>query len=71
MMSQDLRNVVGTNGMRLDDLQQAVAERRERGVEFVDEITDRGYGLVIHVETPGDVKVQLYQPRYVKKPPRP
>lgn len=51
-----------------DDIAETVAELRGRGVEFKDEITDRGYGLVIHFDMPGGVKVELYQPRYEKNP---
>ena len=51
-----------------DDIEATVAELKGRDVVFDDEITDRGYGLVIHFTMPGDVKVQLYQPRYVKNP---
>ena len=47
-----------------DDIEQTVAELRGRGVEFSDEVTDQGYGLAIHFEMPGGVKVELYQPRY-------
>lgn len=51
-----------------DDIEKTVAELRERGVEFLGEITDQGYGLVIQFEMPGGVKVDLYQPRYQKSP---
>jgi hypothetical protein len=51
-----------------ENIQQTVAELRERGVEFTDSITDRGYGQVIHFTMPGGVKVELYEPRYTKKP---
>jgi catechol 2,3-dioxygenase-like lactoylglutathione lyase family enzyme len=51
-----------------DDVRATVAELRSRGVEFTDEITDRGYGLVTHFRMPGGVEVQLYQPRYEKHP---
>jgi hypothetical protein len=47
-----------------DDLRQTVAELKERGVEFTDEIEDHGYGLVTHFRMPGDFAVQLYQPLY-------
>ena len=47
-----------------DDIEATVAELRGRGVEFTDAITDFGYGLGIHFVMPGNVKVQLYQPRY-------
>jgi len=42
--------------------------RTFRGVEFTDQVTDRGYGLVTHFKVPGDFEVQLYQPRYTKHP---
>ena len=47
-----------------DDIKTTVAELSERGVEFVDEISDVGYGLAIHFEMPGGVPVELYQPAY-------
>ena len=47
-----------------DDIEQTVDELRSRGVEFVDEITDKGYGLAIRFKMPGGVEVELYQPRY-------
>ena len=46
------------------DIHETVAELRGRGVEFLDGITDQGYGLTIHFEMPGGVKVELYQPKY-------
>ena len=49
-----------------DDLEATVAELRGRGVEFLGEISDQGFGYVIHLEMPGAVKVQLYQPKYDK-----
>ena len=50
-----------------DDIEQTVAELRSRGVEL-GEIQDRGYGFVTHFTMPGDVRVELYQPRYKKNP---
>lgn len=49
-----------------DDIEATVAELRGRGVEFTDEVDDRGYGYAIHFEMPGGVKVELYQPKYAK-----
>jgi catechol 2,3-dioxygenase-like lactoylglutathione lyase family enzyme len=49
-----------------DDIHQTVAELKGRGVEFTDGVVDAGYGLVTHFKMPGDIIVQLYQPRYVK-----
>lgn len=50
-----------------DDIEQTVAELQRRGVEFLDPISDQGYGLVTHFKMPGGVEVQLYQPRYSKR----
>jgi catechol 2,3-dioxygenase-like lactoylglutathione lyase family enzyme len=47
-----------------DDIQRTVAELKQRGVEFIDAITDAGYGLTTHFRMPGDFAVQLYQPHY-------
>jgi catechol 2,3-dioxygenase-like lactoylglutathione lyase family enzyme len=49
-----------------DDIAQTVGELRARGVEFTQEVEDRGYGLVTFFKVPGGFKVQLYQPRYTK-----
>ena len=51
-----------------DDIKKTVAELKRRGVEFTGEIQDHGYGLVTHFRVPGDFAVQLYQPRYSKRP---
>jgi Glyoxalase/Bleomycin resistance protein/Dioxygenase superfamily len=50
-----------------DDLQKTVGELKQRGVEFTDEISDQGYGLVTRFKMPGQVEASLYQPRYSKK----
>ena len=47
-----------------DDIEETVAELKARGVDFVDEISDVGYGLATHFEMPGGVPVELYQPSY-------
>jgi catechol 2,3-dioxygenase-like lactoylglutathione lyase family enzyme len=49
-----------------DDIQTTVRDLRAKGVEFDDEITDQGYGLVTHVKVPGGFSVQLYEPKYRK-----
>jgi catechol 2,3-dioxygenase-like lactoylglutathione lyase family enzyme len=49
-----------------DDIEQTVAELKARGVEFTRPITDEGYGLVTAFKIPGDVEVDLYQPKYDK-----
>lgn len=50
-----------------DELETTVAQLKARDVEFVDEITDQGYGLVTYFRMPGDCVVQLYQPHYSKR----
>jgi len=50
-----------------DDINQTVTELKARGVEFVHDVEDHGYGLVTHFKVPGGFAVQLYQPRYEKK----
>jgi predicted enzyme related to lactoylglutathione lyase len=49
-----------------DDIHATVAELKARGVEFVDEVEDHGYGLVTHFRAPGGFDIQLYEPRYTK-----
>jgi predicted enzyme related to lactoylglutathione lyase len=49
-----------------DDIAEAVREMRSRGVEFMQEPEDHGYGFVTHFKAPGDMIIQLYQPKYVK-----
>jgi catechol 2,3-dioxygenase-like lactoylglutathione lyase family enzyme len=49
-----------------DDLEATVAALKARGVEFTKGITDQGYGLVTYFRMPGNLEVQLYQPRYRK-----
>lgn len=49
-----------------DDIHGTVAALRERGVEFVDEIADHGYGFVTHFRVPGGFTLQLYEPKYTK-----
>jgi len=54
-----------------DDIESTVAELKGRGVEFTGPVADHGYGLVTHFKMPGEIEVQLYQPRYSKsKKPR-
>jgi hypothetical protein len=49
-----------------DDIEKTVTELRGRGVEFTHGIVDQGYGLVTHFRMPGELEVQLYQPRYAR-----
>ncbi|MGD0529776.1 MAG: extradiol dioxygenase [Polyangiaceae bacterium] len=54
----------------VDDLRAVVKDLQTRDVT-VDEIADRGYGLVTHLTVPGGIRVQLYQPKYTKGASRP
>jgi hypothetical protein len=49
-----------------DDIAGTVRAMKKRGVVFTAPIADHGYGLVTYFDAPGGVRVQLYEPRYVK-----
>jgi catechol 2,3-dioxygenase-like lactoylglutathione lyase family enzyme len=49
-----------------DDIHATVAELKGRGVHFVGDVEDHGYGLVTHFLVPGGFRIQLYEPRYRK-----
>ena len=59
----------GTSDISLffDDIYSTVAELRERGVDFSQDVQDHGYGFVTYFNVPGNFKVQLYQPKYSKQ----
>lgn len=50
--------------MYCDNIEETVAALEERGVEFDQGIEDQGYGLVTSFTMPGDVRVELYEPKY-------
>jgi len=50
-----------------DDLNATIDELKGRGVEFVDNVKDLGYGHAVHFTMPGDITVELYQPSYSKQ----
>ena len=52
-----------------DDIAKTVAELKRRGVKLDEDVADHGYGLVTHLTMPGGVRVQLYQPKYVRGSP--
>jgi predicted enzyme related to lactoylglutathione lyase len=54
-----------------DDIHGTVADLKSRGAKFTEDVADHGYGLVTHFTAPGGIKVQLYEPRYVKGASRP
>lgn len=54
-----------------DDIHGTVAELQARGVQFDQDVEDHGFGLVTYFTMPGDVQVQLYEPKYEKRPSEP
>ena len=47
--------------LECDDIEQTVAELKRKGVEFVDEVADRGCGPITRLVVPGAGEVGLYQ----------
>ena len=50
-----------------DNIQKTVEELKSRGVEFTSGVSDEGWGLLTHFRMPGDVEVELYEPKYLKR----
>src|SRR5437762_11421964 len=49
-----------------DDIRRTVTELKARGVEFTSDITEQPWGWLTHFRMPGDLQVELYQPKYRK-----
>lgn len=49
-----------------DNIEKTVEELKKRGVKFKGKIEDHGYGFVTRIKMPGNMTVQLYQPKYRK-----
>lgn len=47
-----------------DDIERTVEELKQKGVEFVEPITDEGFGLTTSLKVPGAGRLGLYQPAY-------
>src|SRR5271157_5546270 len=50
-----------------DDIRKTVKELKSRGVEFTSRIQGREWGFVTSFQMPGNLKVELYQPKYKKE----
>jgi hypothetical protein len=50
-----------------DNINKTVEELKSRGVEFTSGISDESWGLLTHFRMPGDMEVELYQPKYKKR----
>ena len=49
-----------------EDIEATVASLAARGVEFVGDIADVGYGRAIRFKVPGGFELEVYQPNYTK-----
>jgi Glyoxalase/Bleomycin resistance protein/Dioxygenase superfamily len=50
-----------------DDIHKTVEDLKSRGVEFSSAITDEKWGFLTHFRMPGNLEVELYQPKYAKR----
>ena len=41
-----------------------MAELAGKGIEFKGEPSDQGFGIVVRIVLPGDLEMQLYEPRH-------
>ena len=51
-----------------DDINKTVEDLKLRGVEFASGISDEGWGMLTHFRMPGNMDVELYEPKYKKHP---
>jgi catechol 2,3-dioxygenase-like lactoylglutathione lyase family enzyme len=47
-----------------DDIEATVADLTGKGVEFIEPVTDEGFGLVTRLRLPSGGGLQLYQPKH-------
>ena len=47
-----------------DDIEATVRELKDKRVEFTEEISDEGFGLVTAMKLPGGGELGLYEPRH-------
>jgi hypothetical protein len=47
-----------------DDLSATMDELRAKGIEFLREPRNDGFGITVTMRLPGDVEVMLYEPRH-------
>lgn len=47
-----------------DDVEQTVADLKQKGVEFTSDIEDQGFGRLTRFRLPGGGEMGLYQPRH-------
>jgi len=49
-----------------DDIAQTTEDLREKGIEIIEEPTDRGYGIETMIRLPGGGTLGVYEPRHQK-----
>ncbi len=54
-----------------DDIEATVADLAAKGVEFVEGIRQLDWGYATRLRAPGDLEIDLYQPRYGHPPSAP
>jgi catechol 2,3-dioxygenase-like lactoylglutathione lyase family enzyme len=47
-----------------DDVRVTIEELRAKGIEFTNEISDEGFGLMTTFQLPGGSEIALYEPRH-------
>lgn len=47
-----------------DDIRTTVEELKAKGVEFADEVSDEGFGLMTSLSLPGGGELGLYEPTH-------
>jgi catechol 2,3-dioxygenase-like lactoylglutathione lyase family enzyme len=47
-----------------DDINATIAELETKGVEFTDEISEQGFGLITSLRLPDGDELALYEPRH-------
>ena len=50
-----------------DDIHTTVRELKSRGVKFTSGVREQDWGYLTYFVMPGNLKVELYQPKYKKK----
>jgi catechol 2,3-dioxygenase-like lactoylglutathione lyase family enzyme len=47
-----------------DDIHKTIADLKKKGVEFVGDVQDQGWGVLTSLRVPGAGEIALYQPRH-------
>jgi catechol 2,3-dioxygenase-like lactoylglutathione lyase family enzyme len=60
------RRAYHTVSFYCDDIRKTVEELKSRGVKFTTGVHERQWGFLTYFLMPGNMKVELYQPKYKK-----